>query len=45
MSNVDVEGLIEGLYDEMKEKIESTRSILQLSRVPQKVLSLVKNGC
>jgi hypothetical protein len=42
MNEIDV--YIEGLYEEIEEKIASTRSILQLSKIPTNMESLVANG-
>ncbi|KAJ3126935.1 Kinesin-associated protein 3 [Nowakowskiella sp. JEL0407] len=41
MSNI--EEYIEGLYEEIPDKIKSTRMILQLARIPENMESLMKN--
>ncbi|KAJ3007877.1 hypothetical protein HKX48_008897 [Thoreauomyces humboldtii] len=39
----DIESYIEGLYEEIPEKIKSTRSVLELARGPQNLDALVGN--
>ncbi|KAJ3276056.1 Kinesin-associated protein 3 [Terramyces sp. JEL0728] len=38
-----IETYIEGLYEEIKEKIQSTRCILQLAKIPENMQALVAN--
>jgi hypothetical protein len=42
MSQIDT--YIEGLYEDVKDKIISTRAILQLAKVPENMQELVTNG-
>ena len=39
-----IESYIEGLYEETSDKIEATRKILFLARIPENMESLLKNG-
>ncbi|KAJ3293590.1 Kinesin-associated protein 3 [Borealophlyctis nickersoniae] len=40
----NIEQYIEGLYEEIPDKIASTRNILQLARVPENMEALIGNG-
>jgi hypothetical protein len=40
----DIDSYIEGLYEEMNEKITSTQMILQLAKNPANMSALVSNG-
>lgn len=42
MSQIDT--YIEGLYEDIKDKVISTRAILQLAKVPENMNDLVTNG-
>jgi Kinesin-associated protein (KAP) len=42
MSEIDT--YIEGLYEEIPDKIRATRNILQLAKFPENMNSLIKNG-
>jgi hypothetical protein len=42
MSLIDT--YIEGLYEEMKDKISATRKLLALARVPENQAPLIRNG-
>ena len=39
-----IETYIEGLYEEMTDKISATRQILKLARVPENMEALSQNG-
>jgi hypothetical protein len=40
----EIDTYIEGLYEEVKEKVASTRLILQLAKIPENMQELVSNG-
>lgn len=39
-----VDQYIEGLYEEVNEKIASTKAILQLAKSPENMIDLISNG-
>ena len=41
---VELDGYLEGLYDDLPAKIRATGLILQLARVPENLLELSSNG-
>eukprot|EP00842_Homolaphlyctis_polyrhiza_P005073 jgi/Hompol1/5567/HPOL_000419-RA len=42
-SMANIEEYIEGLYEEIAEKVKSTRNILQLAKIPENMTLLIKN--
>ncbi|KAL2918660.1 hypothetical protein HK105_201494 [Polyrhizophydium stewartii] len=39
----NIEAYIEGLYEEIAEKVKSTRNILQLAKIPENMAALIEN--